>query len=340
MKLRTAGATLCALAAMGANASAATLKVDGNDAETTFTYTGSPNEASNLVVTTAGNSITFTESTGLIVVMPDATRSGALERCPVPLGFTVTCTFTSAPQNTKALINLGDGDDEISFEGTSAVVKVVNGGDGADVLGGGNGVGGELIGGKGADVFVANAGSTVSYRGASAPLFISVDGVADDGLSGEGDNVQTGFTSYLLGASDDEFFGGVLGESIAGGGGLDTIYGGLGGDVITANGRLTGGPGNDRLLAGNRMDVLNGGPGNDYLSGGLAADTLDGGDGTDELHPSLGADVVAGGAGADYVNVPKDGAFDRIDCGSDSDKADWTTGFESSDSYVDCEEIS
>ena len=66
--------------------------------------------------------------------------------------------------------------------------------------------------------------------------------------------------------------------------GNDTLYGGIGDDIMCGMGgadKLFGGNGDDVLLGGSGKDELNGGNGDDYLDGGKGADTLLGGDGND-----------------------------------------------------------
>ena len=91
---------------------------------------------------------------------------------------------------------------------------------------------------------------------------VTIDDVANDGESGEGDNVQTD---------------------------IENVFGGSGGDTLTGSASanlLTVGLVRTRLPAVRQLDSLNGGDGNDTLNGGDGNDTLDGG---------LGADSISGG---------------------------------------------
>ncbi len=81
-------------------------------------------------------------------------------------------------------------------------------------------------------------------------------------------------------------------NSIDGGAGHDTLYGGPGG----GDDRLDGGPGDDRLYGGQGRDRLAGAAGDDRLVGGPGADVF----------------VVAPGEGQDTVTDFTDGE-DRID---------------------------
>ena len=79
-----------------------------------------------------------------------------------------------------------------------------------------------------------------------APIAASIDGVANDGEAGEGDNIATD---------------------------VESIVGGSAGDT------LTGGAGNETLIGGAGNDTLSGLAGDDVLDGGAGADHLDGGAG-------------------------------------------------------------
>ncbi len=135
---------------------------------------------------------------------------------------------------------------------------VVTGTDGNDVLTGtaaaesfygraGNdtlsGAGGddEFDGGPGADSFSGNEGSdAVSYSGGT-PVDVTIDGVANDGAAGEGDNV---------GLDVEDLFGGNGDDRLTGSPSANTLDGGIGAD------RLTGGPGPDALFGGEGDDVI------------------------------------------------------------------------------------
>jgi Ca2+-binding RTX toxin-like protein len=97
---------------------------------------------------------------------------------------------------------------------------------------------------------------------------VTVDGRANDGEAGEGDNVI----------------------------GAEAIIGGSGDDVLVGPSRLAatleGGPGDDRLTGGRENDLLAGGPGNDTLVGGPGADWFLGGPGVDSFACGPGKDQV------------------------------------------------
>lgn len=115
----------------------------------------------------------------------------------------------------------------------------------------------------------------------------------------------------------------------------DTIYGGLGHDLID------GTKGNDLLYGEEDDDSINGGAGHDLLSGGQGndrlveflggRDTLQGNEGDDRLDAHLGRDILDGGPDTDILcakdrepgDVLKNGEtidFDRDDSGHPVDR--------------------
>ena len=189
------------------------------------------------------------------------------------------------------LIFAGEGDDSISpGEGddmafgesgndqifSSNGADLADGGDDDDVLTSGSFL---VIQSDGADVFAGGGGTdTVRIPSARDPLSVSLDGNADDGVAGEGDN----------------FLADV--EGIAGGRGPDTLSGNA-----SAN-QITGGDGADTILGLGGEDGLVGERGDDTLDGGEGTDSLEGEAGADRLRSrDSGPDEAACGAGADTV---------------------------------------
>jgi Ca2+-binding RTX toxin-like protein len=177
----------------------------------------------------------------------------------------------------------GAGDDRV--EGGSGA-ESLSGGDGNDVIdaaGGGDSVSGgagddRVDGGDGADVVAGGAGrDVVEFLSALQGLRVSLNGLADDGGPGEGDNVAAD-VEVLQGADAD-----------------DVLVGG------TAPVQLLGAGGNDQLTGGSAADVLEGGDGDDMLDGGGGADRIVGGSGQDTASYAArtrGVRVTVG-AGAD-----------------------------------------
>ena len=178
-------------------------------------------------------------------------------------------------------VELGDGSDTLRMEGLERAG--VSDGPGDDSL--------ELVNGdysvsvgEGADLVVLDVGA-VWYGDRAGAVTVRLNGLADDGEAGEGDDVR-GRISYM-----------------AGGRGRDLLEAGA------ANATLVGNDGDDTLL---------GGPGNDRLFGYGGSDQLMGGDGDDLLDPTGGAgdaDVVSGGSGLDEAEYVRSGARVRVSLG-------------------------
>jgi hypothetical protein len=117
------------------------------------------------------------------------------------------------------------------------------------------------------------------------------------GLDGN-DTLWGGLGADILRGGDgqDHLFGRGGHDLLLGGDGQDTLVGGQDGDT------LDGGHGQDLLLGGAGADLLLGGAGQDELRGGAGADVLDGGAGQDELAGGAGDDLLTGGAGNDDIS--------------------------------------
>ncbi len=233
----------------------------------------------------------------------------------------------------------GQGDDTITG-GTGS--NVLSGGAGDDTLTGGQGddtLAGEgggdtLTGGLGNDTFdegaapngtdtMAGSGGNdlVTYGARAAGVFVTMDGVFDDGEVGESDNVGADIEDAIGGAGDNvmtgsgsanDLTGGVGNDIIDGAGGDDALNGGLGND------RLTGGAGNDNVFGDDDDDTILEGAGNDNLLGGTGVDidTLDysGVAGGVTLTLGVSSPQPTGGAGVDTVS-----GFEHLTGGSGAD---------------------
>jgi serralysin len=106
-----------------------------------------------------------------------------------------------------------------------------------------------LDGGPGADWMSGWTGfDTVTYADYTVPVTVTIDGVANDGAAGEGDNVLTN---------------------------VERVFGGHGKDKLTGNDAtnfLFGGGDNDSLFGLGGTDVLNGEAGTDTVDGGADID--------------------------------------------------------------------
>ena len=322
LRALTLVAVLTAFAVIPSVASASSVSRSG----ATLTYNAAAGETNNLVVSLASGTYTFDDS-------------GAIETagagCTLVNSHRVTCAGSGI---TGLTVNAGNGND-LAWN-TTATPATITGSDGNDNLLGSSGAdvligcagNDSLDGGGGADVladtFFNCAGSgndtfdggtgpdsilggpgtdTVTYAGRAAPVFVTLDGTANDGEAGEGDSVSSDVENVTGGSGGDE---------LSGGPGDNTLNGGAGDDVIVgeASPDSDGPGGNDTILGGSGDDALNGGDGNNLILGQDGADMVQGGSGTDNIDLGNGDDQV------DAL----DGVLDSVNCGTgdDSGQAD------------------
>jgi hypothetical protein len=120
---------------------------------------------------------------------------------------------------------------------------------GNDSLSGGDG-NDDLDGGAGADDIRGGLGDDAVSYAAGSGVTVTLDNRANDGMSGEGDNVHTD---------------------------VEDVYGSPGADELVGSRAI------NTLDAGDGDDTLQGGSGADYLYGGGGNDILDARDGTDDF---------------------------------------------------------
>jgi Ca2+-binding RTX toxin-like protein len=207
---------------------------------------------------------------------------------------------------------------------------VIYGNEGNDTLRGGFG-GDWMFGGPGADDLSGqNSGlnlawlvgldsDVVWYLTSTADLNITLDGVANDGEAGEGDNVRPDNDMIICGTGNDSVVGSDRTDVIFGNNGDDTLRGG----------------GNKDYLFGDRvfLEVSDDSPyahgrGDDHLFGDEGDDQLYGGEGDDRLDGGAGADFLYGEAGNDLL-LATDGVLDVLDGGDgESDRASRDDGLD------------
>ncbi len=332
----------------------------------------------------AGNQI---DASGVLCVQ-NGTGPGNSVTCTVPSGFgSIVITLLDNDDQTT-FVNLtdivvnqrgGTGDDvlrgtqlsvtasggegnDVLFAATRSDSTLaqdsLSGGPGDDVLNSSTSREGSALmdGGTGADRMLGGPGEDfVVYFDRARDLTITLDDQANDGETGEGDN--------LLG-SIDLIFGGLANDSITGREGNETLIGDEGNDL------LDGGAGEDTLDGGGGADVYRGGDGidsadvigttqgrsfavnlsvtlddiandgaagerdnvgsdvedvatdaaNDTLVGTAGFNVLNGRGGNDTVDGGAGNDVLRGGPGDDTI-LARDGFADRVDCGLDTDTA-------------------
>lgn len=234
----------------------------------------------------------------------------------------------------------GAGNDKLTGHEGAATLDggpgndTVSGGRGPDVVLGGEGndtVTGDGFASPSADVIdggpgidTGGSGDWMEHPAGDNPaVVVTLDGLANDGSPGEGDNVTSIEKITYTGA----------GTFVAGSDAVDFEIPSNSGSVKA---KLVGGPLADRLKAAHGHDELDGGAGDDTLEGGYGDDVIVGGPGRDTINAdaSAGCDFVVCHApvGNDTVHA-RDGEADRIECGVGNDVAfvdelDTTSGCE------------
>jgi hypothetical protein len=313
----------CALAPA---AQAATVNVSGE----TLVFTAAPGEANRLSISSG---VCGATSGFPCFIVSDSGAASFGGNCQPAGPTTVNCPSTGV---TSYSADLGDSDDVATL--AIATPGTLAGGLGNDRLDGGTGAD-QLTGGDGTDW------AEYDRVPAGQSVTASIDGTANDGRAGEGDNVGSDVEAVLGGAGPD---------SLSGGAAPDTLQGGDGNDTLSGNG------GNDTLLGDGGSDTLQGGDGEDSLDGGAGGDSLGGGAGTDTgdwsqrtlaLNISIdgvandgeageadnvGTDVenLVAGAGDDTLDA-RDGTDASVACGAGTDVATVDSG----ETVTDCETV-
>ncbi len=316
MRRRLLPLALVLAAVPAASAQAGTLSVSG----TTITYQAAPGEA-NFVTVNWGN---VGAGPDFIPVLDDHAPITPIPPC---VADDVGARCESAGTNPTWIVRLGDGNDIASSSNDHAVGHHVEfyGEEGdddlesdgsSDLLDGGPGndeltpdeddagPGDVVVGGPGEDTL-----QTGNPTGASGPIAVSFDGVANDGYPGENDNYGTDMEdlSAPSTAPSINFVGNDVrnvvqlrsqsADTVKGLGGDDLIDGANGNDV------LDGGDGNDTIFGGGNDDTITGGPGVDSLSGEGSSSGL-----------------FISIAGNDRIDA-RDGNAENLNCGPGADTA-------------------
>jgi RTX calcium-binding nonapeptide repeat (4 copies) len=219
-----------------------------------------------------------------------------LDTCDAPDEFGVT--ICDPPDRVVA--NLGAGNDQVQFMDYPLTVDLGPGDDHAI-----SGAAADaIVGGPGrddvdySDVVIGNA-----RRG--GPVTVTLNGAADDGEVGEGDNIDSSVELIEGTGLGDHFVGDDGAQELNGAGGNDVLEGGGGDDYISGS-------------AGD--DTIDGGAGNDELYGNVDSDTITGGPGRDKVRGDDACTIFTCGIGNDMVFV-RDGEIDDVDCGLGTDRA-------------------
>ncbi len=231
----------------------------------------------------------------------------------------------------------GPGDDQIQGHGGGdqlggdAGADTLEGGEGGDVMDGGLGDD-YLFGGFGGDSYEGGDGSdTADFSDATTPVSVTLNGAADDGSTGAGDNVAGSIESLIGGLDNDRLNANDGDGFIDGGGGNDILNGGRGADLLVGGVGVDTAeyfghpgpvdvslatPGGDGMAGENDViagdvesiggsafdDVLTGDAKNNFINGRAGNDRISGAEGDDWLAGDLGNDIINGDAGGDTLD--------------------------------------
>lgn len=286
-------------------------------------YTDALGQVNDTTVNSLSNAVTITDT---------AISPAAGPGCATVSSTQVSCDSAGV---TAISIGLGSGDDSITSNYTFGYPQYIDGGAGSDILSGtGSTSLRQLSGGDGNDTLrggypapdVFSGGDGIDTVEFAHQYFggvdVTIDGAADDGRPGEGDNVQADVENVKGTAYDDELSGSFAANVLVGSGGNDTFVGYGGSDTFTGghdedtvsysdrtssvtvsnDGDDHDGEESERDNVGSDVESLIGGAGNDSLTGGSGNDTITGGSGDDVLTGGAGADALHGESGLDTVD--------------------------------------
>jgi Ca2+-binding RTX toxin-like protein len=222
VRIAAAAAALGALA-LAPSASAATITPQGNNR---LTYAAGAGETNNLTasVDLQANRITFSET------------GRRADGGQIPIGLSGGCTSTqpgivSCPLLSVLTVDIELGDQADTFSAAGAIRNFdIDAGPGADTVRGGEVHDTfEASGRAAADEYFGGPGSDeISYADRNVPLNVTLDDVANDGASGEGDNAHSDIEVVVGGHQDDTITGSDASNELDGGDGNDVLEG-LGG---------------------------------------------------------------------------------------------------------------
>jgi hypothetical protein len=291
MRKLTAGAIVSMIAAAGlalavpASADAATIALRGGVLE----VIGSSDRDLLNVEERSDGLVRVDVDFGTVVLTPDT--------CGAPSTFgTVIC---EAPDRVVA--RLGGGEDQVQLVDFPIQVDLGSGDDTAM-----SGAFSDAIaGGPGRDTVSYPDRIAGSVRRNGAPIAATLNGLPDDGESGEGDNIAADVEVLEGSSASDHMVGDDGPQELRGNGGDDMLEGAGGADL---------------LKGGEGPDSLDGGAGDDELRGEVDGDRITGGPGRDVIRADDFCTLIACGYGADEVFV-RDGETDDVDCGIGPDRA-------------------
>lgn len=267
----------------------------------TATVTTNSGTANNIGVSKAGSVYTFSESSALTL------KAGT--GCTQIDAKNVNCAEGAV---TAIAADTVDGNDAFTVDPSVTIGATVNGGSGNDTLTGGSGDD-TLIGSSGNDTIEGGpGGDTASYLGQYSSVNASLNGAADDGASGETDNIGASVENLTGGSANDVLRGDASNNRLDGGSGNDVLIGNFGNNV------LDGSSGSDVVSYADAASGVTAslgittsqdtvGAGSDQIAnteglvGSAFDDALTGSSGVNTLEGMLGDDILDGAGGADVA---------------------------------------
>ncbi|HEY1596409.1 MAG TPA: hypothetical protein VGF74_13510, partial [Thermoleophilaceae bacterium] len=184
------GVTGGGMAAHAAPAAASTVQLDGP----TLTYDAAPGESNRLTIAGSGGSLTVTDTGATVTAGPGCSS--------------ISSTKASCPAAGVSAMALSTGDmNDTASASSLSIPTTFSDGPGNDTMTGGGAVD-TFIAGTGSDTYHGGGGQDiVDYSARTAPLTVTLDGVAGDGEVGEKDNVGTDVDVVIGGSAGDNITG-------------------------------------------------------------------------------------------------------------------------------------
>ena len=340
---RRALSVSCVALALSALAPATALAGTASISGSSLNLLATPGQANDIVIIEASTSFLIEDrGNGATLTPGSGCTAGAVN-------------IVSCPRAPVSSITVSTGDMDDKVANVTTYMSTLLGEAGDDRLSGGSGVD-TLDGGSGSDVFDGGPGGDtftggsepdyVTYSTRITPVLADSDGVADDGTSGENDNVGADVETLIGGLAADTLTGNALDNGLDGGPGADRLNGGPGNDyllywtrnaavTVTFDGIANEGEAGENDIVGADVESAIGGDGADSLTGDAGPNTLLGADGNDTIVGAGGADALVGSSGIDFLDGA--GGSDQLSGGAGNDGLDGGSDADTLDGGIDAD---